>query len=477
MNSTEKPLADLAILGLAVMGQNLALNFRDRGYRVAVFNRTPEVTAQFVSGRAPVDDSMLGCQTLGDVVASLSRPRKLLLLVKSGDPVDSLIAELQPLLDPGDILVDLGNSHFGDSERRANHLRGHGLRFVGCGISGGEAGARQGPALMPGGDATAWPELEAMLTAVAAKAEDGEPCVTWIGPGGAGHFVKMVHNGIEYGDMQLICEGYDVMRRLGFEYADIAAQFDQWNRGVLSSYLVDITARILQHRDENGDPTVERVLDTAGQKGTGAWTGIEALRAGVPAPLVAEAVFARGLSSAKQIRERAANVLAGPGKTSNRTPADIVPALEQALFAGKIVSYAQGFALLDEASEQRAWNLDLGDIAGIWRAGCIIRSPFLDQIRSVKAEGHQGNLLLAPYFAQALAGTQTGWRHIVSLGAETGIPLPALSSALAYYDGFRSASLPANLLQAQRDAFGAHLYERVDRPRGQQFHTEWLIEE
>ena len=456
------------------MGQNLVLNFRDKGYRVAVYNRSIGVTRDFVArsveSTAP---QILGCDTLAELIGKLARPRKVLLIVKAGDPVDAVIAELRGLLSPGDIIVDLGNSHYLDSERRGEELDRDGLRHVGCGISGGEEGARWGPALMPGGDVTAWSALEAMLTAIAARA-DGEPCVSWVGPGGAGHFVKMVHNGIEYGDMQLICEAYDLLRRgLGLSHREIAERFRAWNAGPLKSYLIEITGNILARLDADGTPSVERILDRAGQKGTGTWSGIEALRLGVPASLIGEAVFARALSARKAERGRASQLLQGPGAGASLEPAGVPEALEQALYAAKIVSYAQGFMLMQAASEERDWELGLARIAGTWRAGCIIRSPFLEEIMSVYADGDPGNIMLAPFFRDALAGAQPSWRRVVSLGAESGIPMPAFFSALSFYDGFRSERLPANLLQAQRDYFGAHGYERVDRPGGERFHTEW----
>jgi 6-phosphogluconate dehydrogenase len=475
VNPSPETRSDVAVIGLAVMGQNLVLNLCDRGHAVAVLNRTPEVTRAFVAREAQRYDGRLrGCESLADLIQCLSRPRSVLLLVKAGDPVDEMIESLLPLLEPDDIVVDLGNSHFHDTERRAQRLRETGLRYVGSGISGGEDGARHGPSLMPGGDAAAWPHLEPMFTAIAARADD-TPCVTWIGAGGSGHFVKMVHNGIEYGDMQLICEAFDLMHRgLGLSHQTIAEHFRTWNSGPLESYLVEITADILTRVDERGTPLVETILDTAGQKGTGKWTGIEAFHEGVPVALIAEAVYARCLSALRAERTAANRLLRGPEATVPRETGAICAALEQALYAAKIVSYAQGFMLMQAADRTHGWGLDPANIAAIWRGGCIIRSRFLDEIRRAFDDGDGSDLMLSPFFSQALNQAQTGWRDTVRLGIELGIPMPAFASGLSFYDGYRSDRLPANLLQAQRDYFGAHGYERVDRPRGEWFHTQWL---
>ena len=449
--------ADVGLIGLAVMGQNLALNLCDRGYSVAVFNRSPGVTKTFCDGsESQYGDRLQGCDSLEDLVGRLKPPRKVLLLVKAGDPVDTMINALRPLLAPGDVLVDLGNSQFQDTERRCQALCGSGLHFVGSGISGGEEGARHGPSLMPGGDAAAWPHLEPMFSKIAARV-DGIPCVTWIGGGGAGHFVKMVHNGIEYGDMQLICEAYDLMRRgLGLSHADMAAQFKNWNSGPLQSYLVEITGHILDRQDQDGEPLVERILDTAGQKGTGKWTGIEALHQGVPVSLIVEAVYARCLSAQKDERTHASEILQGPTVAAPAHPAAVCTALEQALYAAKITSYAQGFMLMQAADRVYNWRLEPGHIASIWRGGCIIRSRFLDEIRAMFEGGDTENIMLSPFFSRALNQAQDPWRDTVRLGIELGIPMPSLGSGLSFYDGYRSERLPANLLQAQRDCFGAH---------------------
>jgi len=474
MSVSVSETTDLAVVGLAVMGRNLVLNFCDQGYRVAVYNRSHGVTREFIEETGVrAGSQIVGCQSLQDLVASLRRPRKVLLLVKAGNPVDAVISDLRALLEADDIIVDLGNSQYQDTERRLESLAGTGLRYVGCGISGGEAGARYGPALMPGGDAAAWPELEAMLTAVAARAK-GEPCVGWVGPGGAGHFIKMVHNGIEYGDMQLICESYDLLKRgLGLANAEMAPYFQRWNQGPLQSYLIEITGQILGQTEADGVSLVDLIVDTAGQKGTGIWTGIEAYQRGVPVPLIGEAVSARALSGLKALRVTASKLLAGPATRLAESPEFIVADLEKALYAAKIVSYAQGFMLMQNASEQGGWQLDLGRIAAHWRAGCIIRSQFLDEITSVYAQDHSVNIMLAPFFRDILANAQKSWRSTVSRGITAGIPMPTFSSSLSFYDGFRSERLPANLLQAQRDYFGAHGFERLDREQGQTYHGDW----
>ncbi len=466
--------ADIGLIGLAVMGQNLVLNMADHGYRVAVYNRTTERVDAFLEGPA-AGLPIIGCHSLEELVASLERPRRVMLMVKAGAVVDQFIAKLVPLLEPGDVIIDGGNSHYPDSTRRTHELRESGLRFIGAGISGGEEGARHGPSIMPGGDPEAWPLVRDIFQAIAAQV-DGEPCCRWVGPDGAGHFVKMVHNGIEYGDMQLIAEAYALMdRALGMDHDAMAAVFADWNRGVLDSYLIEITAEILATRDTDGVPLVTRILDTAGQKGTGKWTGISALELGVPLTLIGEAVFARILSSLKDERMLAADILGSP----ERPPADAAPeeslkALHDALYASKIISYAQGFMLMREAARAEGWELDYGSIALIWRGGCIIRSAFLNDISAAYGKAPQlQNLLLDGFFVDALKHAESGWRRAVTLAVTHAVPAPAFASALAYFDGYRSARLPANLLQAQRDYFGAHSYERVDHARGIFFHTDW----
>ncbi|MBS0002014.1 MAG: decarboxylating NADP(+)-dependent phosphogluconate dehydrogenase [Thioalkalivibrio sp.] len=465
--------ADIGLIGLAVMGQNLVLNMADHGYRVAVFNRTTSRVDEFLDGPAQ-GQSVIGCHSMEDLVASLSRPRKVMLMVKAGAVVDEFIEALVPLLEPGDVIIDGGNSHYPDSTRRTRELREHGLHFVGTGISGGEEGARHGPSIMPGGDPEAWPLVREIFQAIAAKV-DGEPCCRWIGPDGAGHFVKMVHNGIEYGDMQLISEAYALMdRALDMDHDAMAEVFAHWNQGVLDSYLIDITADILAARDADGTPLVTRILDTAGQKGTGKWTGISALELGVPLTLIGEAVFARALSSLKDERVHAASVLGLPHRPASAQPADHLDALHDALYASKIISYAQGFMLMREAARDHGWELNYGDVALMWRGGCIIRSTFLNDIKAAYDTDPQlANLVLDDFFARALQQAEAGWRRAVMLAVEHAIPTPAFASALAYFDGYRSERLPANLLQAQRDYFGAHMYERIDRPRGTFFHTNW----
>ena len=466
--------ADIGLIGLAVMGQNLVLNMADHGYRIAVYNRTTERVDAFLEGPA-AGLPIIGCHSLEELVANLERPRRVMLMVKAGAVVDQFIASLVPLLEPGDVIIDGGNSHYPDSTRRTRELRQSGLHFIGTGISGGEEGARHGPSIMPGGDPEAWPLVRDIFQAIAAQVH-GEPCCEWVGPDGAGHFVKMVHNGIEYGDMQLIAEAYALMERaLGMDHDAMAAVFADWNRGVLDSYLIEITAEILATRDADGSPLVTRILDTAGQKGTGKWTGISALELGVPLTLIGEAVFARVLSSLKDERVLAAGILG----RSERPPAEaasgiLLEALHDALYASKIISYAQGFMLMREAARVEGWELDYGGIARIWRGGCIIRSAFLNDISAAygQAPGLQ-NLLLDGFFAEALKQAEAGWRRAVTLAVTQAVPTPAFASALAYFDGYRSARLPANLLQAQRDYFGAHSYERVDQARGVFFHTDW----
>jgi 6-phosphogluconate dehydrogenase len=459
--------ADVGLIGLAVMGQNLVLNLADHGYSVAVYNRTTSVTDEFLAGEA-ADKAITGHEQLADFVAGLTIPRRIILLVKAGSAVDAVLSDLVPLLETGDIVIDGGNSLYSDTERRVKETAAHGVRYVGAGVSGGEEGARNGPSIMPGGDTEAWPHLREMLRSIAAKADDGEPCCAWLGPGGAGHYVKMVHNGIEYGDMQVIAEAYSLMKASGMSHAEMSETFRKWGEGVLDSFLVDITAEILATVDDDGSPLVENILDAAGQKGTGKWTVISSMELGQPVSLVAEAVYARIVSSFKELRVRAATTRDGDRITVDVTPDD----LRDALYASKIVSYAQGFMLLRAASDEHDWDLDLASVASLWRAGCIIRAAFLDDVMASFAGGVD-HLLLDPGFAQRVRAAEPGWRRVVSAAVTAGVPVPAYSSALAFYDAFFSEQVPANLIQAQRDYFGAHTYERVDRPRGEYFHTDW----
>jgi 6-phosphogluconate dehydrogenase len=462
--------ADIGVIGLAVMGANLALNLADSGNRVMVYNRTSSVTDAFVGGEAGSKD-ITGVGTLPDLVAGLRPPRVILLMVKAGDPVDQVIGELAPLLDPGDVIVDGGNSLYTDTERRVRELAELGLRFLGVGISGGEEGARHGPSLMPGGDSSAWPIVEPILKSIAALAPDGSPCCEWVGPGGAGHFVKMVHNGIEYGDMQVIAEAFDLMRRgMGLEPREIGEVFHGWNQGRLRSYLIEITAEILA-AVEDGRPLVDLILDAAAQKGTGKWTVIASMDLAEPTALVAEAVYARIVSSDPERRR----VVAGVFDSSVMKLTDVgLDDIEAALYASKIISYTQGFRLMGAASNEHGWGIDHGSVAGLWRAGCIIRAVFLEEITTAyRSQPDLADLSLAPFFTQALGSAETSWRRVVASAALSGIPVPAYSTALAYFDSMRSERLPANLVQAQRDFFGAHTFERVDRPRGEYFHHDW----
>jgi len=457
------------------MGQNLVLNMNDHGYTVAVFNRTYSKTEDFLAGPAKGRDTILGSQTLEDFVGKIASPRKVMLMVKAGEVVDLWIDKLIPLLDKGDVIIDGGNSHFPDTIRRHEKLKGLGLRFIGTGVSGGEEGARMGPSIMPGGEPEAWPLVKPIFQDISAKTDDGEPCCDWVGEGGAGHYVKMVHNGIEYGDMQMITEAYQIMKQgLGMNPDEMHGVFSKWNEGVLDSYLIEITRDILAFKDDKGDALVEKILDTAGQKGTGKWTGVSALDLGVPVTLIGEAVFARCLSALKEERVAASKVLKGPETNFDGDKAVFIDDLEQALLASKIVSYAQGYMLMREAAAEYGWKLNYGGIALMWRGGCIIRSVFLGEIKKAyDIDPELNNLLLADYFKTAVDKAQAGWRRVIAKAVELGIPVPALSTALAFYDGYRSERLPANLLQAQRDYFGAHTYERLDSPRGEFFHTNW----
>ncbi len=466
--------SDIAVYGLGVMGRNLALNFADHGFTVSVFNRTAEVTGDFISA-LPEDHGIQATYSVDALVESLNRPRVIVLMATAGKVIDLVIDSLLPHLSPGDIVVDGGNSHFRDSERRWRTLRDQGIRFLGCGISGGEEGARHGPAIMPGGDAEAWPQVRDMLRRIAARADDGEPCCRWIGNGGAGHYVKMVHNGIEYGDMQLIAEAWQLMRSgLGMHSMEIADTFADWNQGVLSSYLIEITADILRVTEADGSPRVDHIMDAAGQKGTGRWTAIDSLEVGVPLTLITEAVYARTLSSMKDERVAAAQHLGSPKVPAEGDRDTLLGAIHDALYAAKIISYTQGFQQMRAAAQAYDWQLAYGDIALIWRAGCIIRSRFLDDIKNAfERDPGLPSLLFDDFFATALREADPGWRQAITLGINSAIPLPAMSSALSFYDGYRSATVSANLLQAQRDYFGAHTYRRIDRDPNVGWHTHW----
>ena len=474
MNSTDKN-CDIGLIGLAVMGENLVLNMESHGFKVAVFNRTTSKVDAFMNARAR-GKQIVGCHSIEELVANLERPRKVFLLVKAGSAVDTFIEAVIPHLEPGDIIIDGGNSHFPDTIRRTAFVESKGLLYIGTGVSGGEEGALKGPSIMPGGSAAAWPHVKDIFQSIAAKVEDGSPCCEWLGNDGAGHFVKMVHNGIEYGDMQMICEAYALMRNvLKMEPAEISSVFGEWNKGELDSYLIEITRDILAKTDdETGKPMVDVIMDRAGQKGTGRWTSLSALDLGIPAQTIVEAVFARALSAIKDERLIASSKLSGPGVTFSGDKDVFIDQLRQALFASKICSYAQGYQLMQAAAAEYDWNLNYGDIALMWRGGCIIRAQFLGNIKEAY-DSNPGlqNLLLDNYFKDAIERSQAAWRQVVATAVVNGVSIPAFSSALAYYDGYRSAVLPANLLQAQRDYFGAHTYERVDKPAGEYFHTNW----
>ena len=469
-----KKLADIGLIGLAVMGENLVLNMESKGFTVAVYNRTVAKVDDFMNGRGK-GKNFIGAKSIEELVASLERPRKVMMLVKAGKPVDDFIELLIPHLEAGDIIIDGGNSHFPDSIRRTKYVESKGLLFIGTGVSGGEEGALLGPSIMPGGSSAAWPHVKDIFQSISAKVENGEACCDWVGEDGAGHFVKMVHNGIEYGDMQIINEAYHMMKDLlemdAFEQHEV---FKKWNTEELDSYLIEITRDILAYKDEDGSPLVEKILDTAGQKGTGKWTGVAALDLGIPLTLIGESVFSRCLSAQKDLRVMASKELSGPKVNFTGDKKQFVEDLKMALYGAKIISYAQGYNLMMEAAKEYKWNLNYGGIALMWRGGCIIRSVFLGDIK--KAFGKNPdlpNLLLDPFFKEKVEATQDGWRRVCATALANGIPVPALTSALCYFDGFRSERLPANLLQAQRDYFGAHMYERVDKPRGEFFHTNW----
>jgi 6-phosphogluconate dehydrogenase len=466
--------ANIGLVGLAVMGENLILNMESKGFTVACFNRTVEKVDRFVEGRAK-GKKIVGCRSIEELVAALERPRKVMLMVKAGSAVDDFIESILPHLEDGDILIDGGNSHFPDTMRRAKYVESKGKLYIGTGVSGGEEGALLGPSIMPGGSPAAWPHVKPIFQAICAKTEDGTPCCDWVGENGAGHFVKMVHNGIEYGDMQMICETYQMMHEgLGMSNDEMHKVFTEWNEGELCSYLIEITRDILGYREADGEATIDTILDTAGQKGTGKWTATAALDEGQPLTLIGEAVFARCLSALKDERVVASKILQGPGAKFKGDKQAMVNDLRKALYASKMVSYAQGYQLMRSAAKTYGWNLNNGGIALMWRGGCIIRSVFLGKIKEAfDRDPKLANLLLDSFFQAAVADAQASWRRVVATAVELGIPMPAIATALAYYDGYRHDRLPANLLQAQRDYFGAHTYERVDRPRGEFFHTNW----
>ena len=469
-------LADIGLIGLAVMGENLVLNMESKGYTVAVYNRTVAKVDKFISGRGK-DRNFIGAHSIEELCASLERPRKVMMLVKAGQPVDDFIDKIISHLEEGDIIIDGGNSHFPDTIRRTKYVESKGLLYIGTGVSGGEEGALLGPSIMPGGSPAAWPAVKEIFQNISAKVEDGSPCCDWVGQDGAGHFVKMVHNGIEYGDMQIICEAYQLMKELlGMSTDEMHEVFKEWNEGDLDSYLIEITRDILGYK-EDGEALVEKILDTAGQKGTGKWTGVAALDMGIPLTLIGESVFARCLSAQKDLRVKASKILKGPAVDFDGDKKQMIDDLKDALFGAKIISYAQGYNLLMEAAQEYNWDLNYGGIALMWRGGCIIRSVFLGDIKKAFDQNPDlANLLLDPYFKEKVENAQAGWRRVCAKALENGIPVPALTSALCYFDGFRSERLPANLLQAQRDYFGAHTYERIDKPRGEFFHTNWTGE-
>ena len=465
---------DIGLIGLAVMGENLVVNMESKGFTVAVFNRTTEKVDKFVNGRA-AGKNIIGCHSLEELVASLEKPRKVFMMVKAGQAVDDMIEQILPLLDNGDILIDGGNSHFPDTIRRTAYVESKGKLYIGTGVSGGEEGALKGPSMMPGGSPAAWESIKPIFQSICAKVEDGSPCCDWVGENGAGHFVKMVHNGIEYGDMQLICEAYQLMRDLlGMSDDEMHGVFAAWNKTELDSYLIEITRDILAYKDTDGQPIVEKILDTAGQKGTGKWTGIAALDEGVPLTLIGEAVFARCLSAMKDERVEAAKEYHREIPAFTGDKAEMVEAIRQALYASKIISYAQGYTLMRTAAKTYGWNLNYGGIALMWRGGCIIRSVFLGKIKEAYDKNPElSNLLLDPYFKSTMEKLIPAWRKVAAAAVSYGVPAPAMTAALSYFDGYTTDRLPANLLQAQRDYFGAHTYERLDSPRGQFFHTNW----
>lgn len=466
--------ADIGLIGLAVMGQNLALNMNDHGFKVSVFNRTTSKVDEFLEGPAKGSE-IIGTKSIEEFISSLKKPRRIILMVKAGKPVDEFIEHCLPFLEKGDIIIDGGNSLYTDTNRRCNDLKQKGIIYIGTGISGGEEGARHGPSIMPGGNPEGWPHVKKIFQGISAKVENGEPCCDWVGEEGAGHYVKMVHNGIEYGDMQLICEAYSLLKKgLGLNETQIGEVFSNWNTTELNSYLIEITSHIFSFKDEDGKPLVDKILDVAGQKGTGKWTVINALDLGIPLTLISEAVFARCLSAIKEERIEASRLLKGPQETFQGNKEEYIEYVRQALYASKIMSYAQGFMLMRQAAEEYHWKLNYGSVALMWRGGCIIRSRFLGKIKEAYNKNPTlKSLLLDDFFKEELNKAQKAWREAVTLGIKLGIPTPCFSTALAFYDGYRSAQLPANLLQAQRDYFGAHTYERIDKPRGEFFHTNW----
>ena len=469
--------ADIGLIGLAVMGENLVMNMESKGLTVAVYNRTTEKVDAFISGRAS-GKNIIGCHTLDELRDALKKPRKVMIMVKAGQPVDDTIEQLLAVLEPGDVIIDGGNSHFPDTTRRTAYVESRGLLYIGTGVSGGEEGALKGPSMMPGGSLAAWPLVKPIFQAICAKVEDGTPCCDWVGENGAGHFVKMVHNGIEYGDMQLICEAYQLMRDvLGMTAGEMSRVFAQWNQGELDSYLIEITRDFLAYQDADGTAIVDKILDTAGQKGTGKWTAIAALDEGVPLTLIGEAVFSRCLSAMKTERVAAAKAYPREMAAFDGDKQTLIDAIRQALYASKLVSYTQGYALMRAQAKTSGWNLNYGGVALMWRGGCIIRSAFLGKIKEAfDRDPALNNLLLDPYFQERIQSCIPAWRKVVSLAVQMGVPVPAMSAALSYFDGYTCDLLPANLLQAQRDYFGAHTYERVDRPRGEYYHTNWTGE-
>jgi 6-phosphogluconate dehydrogenase len=474
MTDNSTPTADIGVVGLAVMGQNLIMNMNDHGFTVAAFNRTTSKVDDFLAHEA-AGSQVIGAHSIEETIGLLKRPRRVMLMIKAGEAVDQVIEEILPHLEPGDIIIDGGNSLFTDTIRRVKYVESKGFLYVGAGVSGGEDGARHGPSIMPGGSEAAWPHIKDIFQGIAAKVEDGSPCCEWVGQGGAGHYVKMVHNGIEYGDMQLIAEAYQLMKDyLGLAADDMANVFAEWNKGELDSFLIQITAEILAYKDTDGQPLVDKILDAAGQKGTGKWTVISSAELGQPTTLITEAVYARVISSFKDQRLAAAKLLPGPKAAAPANPQASIENIRQALYASKLISYTQGYMLMEAAAREYGWNLNYGGIALMWRGGCIIRSRFLGNIKAAFDKNPQlTNLLLDDFFVGTISTNQAGWRSTIAEAVTAGIPLPAMSSALAFYDGYRSERLPANLLQAQRDYFGAHTYERLDKPRGEFFHTNW----
>lgn len=469
-----KEKSDIGLVGLAVMGENLVLNMESKGFQVSVYNRTTEKVENFMNGRGK-GKKFLGAKSIQELVSSLERPRKVMLMVKAGKPVDDFIEQLIPYLEPGDIIIDGGNSHFPDTNRRTKYVENKGFLYIGTGVSGGEEGALLGPSIMPGGSPAAWASVKPIFQAIAAKVSDGSPCCDWVGENGAGHFVKMVHNGIEYGDMQLICEAYQIMKDLlGMSASEMHEVFKEWNNGELDSYLVEITRDILGFKDTDGKSLVDKILDTAGQKGTGKWTAVAALDLGIPLTLIGEAVFSRCLSAIKDERVVASKVLSGPQPKFSGDKMAFINDIKNALYASKVISYAQGYQLMRAAGAEYGWKLNYGGIALMWRGGCIIRSVFLGKIKNAFDNNPElSNLLLDPFFKEVIGKAQDGWRRVVSAAITNGIPVPAMCTALNYFDGYRAERLPANLLQAQRDYFGAHTYERIDKERGEFFHTNW----